>query len=541
MTFSETEQESFNPDLFEFDRSVAQRYAEWSISTDYPGYNVRIGLQSEHKNPSLELVWGGENHLDPHPDFLGQVWCVYGEHPESPVTVLVVAATAGTYPLKTITLPSGVTAYEGTRHFLDHAIREMLAAAATAWKVAAMLSTALAEGCLKYLHIETIFNEESEIETVRTRILDIDTPQNETLYFPTEDIVQTTVDDFLHLIFPDNTKPPLLNQIGKLQSQRIHELALAYLRHSVPEEDSLQAAHLLAYQQAAFYGFLQNHTDIFEFCNHLEIYLVLLCNECHVQFTNYQSNLLELSQKYYRSRNLTDLTPQKYRYLAEKASQMLFGKTCSSDTETIHTIFVQEVSKSRKFIDGKREETQQSNFQAPINPKKIMESHHPGAISFEVQKGAEIAYQTTLKKFGRKDEFGGRERIGFALIDPSLSREDMQCLIQQRNANNEIHFENESDGVLQVLKNFNALPSCEKSRGRTYVTSYLRSAKETIENPSGAVAQTFDAVRNRIFIFRREISENGKISIVEARVRVTSYGRVSLQSYDVVGSDSWLI
>jgi carboxylesterase type B len=157
-------------------RQMAQQYAELYLTQfAYPDYPVQIGLGNHYHYPSLTLLWGGAEDQNPQPDHLDQVWRMNSKSAKDPILWIVVAATIADQDLKFRTDETGRTVQEGSRQYLELAIRKMAASdTPETQRIAFQLSAALADEQVRYFHIHTVMTEDgTEMEKIEEREFDL--------------------------------------------------------------------------------------------------------------------------------------------------------------------------------------------------------------------------------------------------------------------------------------------------------------------------------------------------------------------------------
>jgi hypothetical protein len=150
----------------------------------------------------------------------------------------------------------------------------------------------------------------------------------------------------------------------------------------------------------------------------------------------------------------------------------------------------------------------------------------------EVSNPLRSLVRSIALKFGRPDELGCREWIGFGSLQTLEPVEQMIRAIQVQSAQRRVLFESLSWGVLQVYQNGGELLQPEQKLGRNLVVSYLLSARLTIEQPTEPVACDPSSIEFYEFRFERLIEDGsgGRIGIAQVRVSRASR-RVILYRY----------
>ncbi len=136
-------------------------------------------------------------------------------------------------------------------------------------------------------------------------------------------------------------------------------------------------------------------------------------------------------------------------------------------------------------------------------------------------------------KFGRPDERGNRDWIGFGSMHSTEPVEQMPRKIQTLNDQRRVLFETLSWGILQVYQNVDDLPPIEQKLGRNPVISYLISARLTIQKPTHAVESNTRNIEDYEFRFNRLIEDGSHSWMATARVQVSRGRTVNLYGYEI--------
>jgi hypothetical protein len=151
----EAELAAVEADIAAVDRQVAQQTAEQMVIQfiyPFPEYEFYLRPPDERVYPCVELLWGGLNDL-PKPDVFGQIWRV-SVNAEEPATWLILATTFETHQLRLLYLNNGRSAQEGSRAYLEQALKLMSESpSAKTRDLAAQLSDALQQGRISYQHV----------------------------------------------------------------------------------------------------------------------------------------------------------------------------------------------------------------------------------------------------------------------------------------------------------------------------------------------------------------------------------------------------
>jgi hypothetical protein len=328
---------------------------------------------------------------------------------------------------------------------------------------------------------------------------------------PTEEgisaAIKHTVHEFLNRVhIADNVT--LFQRISDAEYRRLYEIAVEAIADRLEHPDSFQIARHLAEQHATSYAFLQHPVSIHSFADYFEFYHVTLNNECQARLMQCWELMTRLADETFHSRDLRYLSEEQSSSLWQRTSSELLKQNHDSETAVLRAIFIDEVAKSKH-------------------------PHTPNALHPKIQKDTELLFRLIAEKFGRKDSFGIRERIGFSFINPSLDKNEIVEMIQQKSRTQELSFETETKGVLHVSKFFNALPLHEQKAEKNHVRSFLRSAATTIESPTEKVIKELNDEGDSIFIFQRQLDKETN-KTAEARVKISkTYGRTTLCSYSI--------
>jgi hypothetical protein len=355
------------------------------------------------------------------------------------------------------------------------------------------------------ISIDAVFSPESaaEIELPSSRSISADLPSSVDISAH----IKQRVHEFLsHVHIADHVT--LFQRISDAEYRRLYEIVDEAIADRLENPDSFQIARALAEQQATSYAFLQHPVSIHAFADYFEFYQVTLNNECQARLMQCRELMTRLADETFHTRDLRCLSEDQFISLWQKTSSELLKQTHDSEAAVLRAIFIDEVEKSKH-------------------------PHTPNALHPKIQKDAELLFRLIAEKFGRKDSFGIRERIGFSFINPSLDKNEIVEMIQQKSRTHELSFETETTGVLHVSKFFNALPLHEQKAEKNHVRSFLRSAATTIESPTEKVIKELNDEGDSIFIFQRQLDKETN-KTAEARVKISkTYGRTTLYSYSI--------
>jgi hypothetical protein len=109
--------------------------------------------------PRIERWWCGTDKTTLTPNPFTQIWCIYGMLRNHPPQWLIIAATIGNQPLKTIALENGQIAAEGTAAYVGRSLEMMMQCEdEETQQLGQLLTEALGRGGVKYSHIHQEWN-----------------------------------------------------------------------------------------------------------------------------------------------------------------------------------------------------------------------------------------------------------------------------------------------------------------------------------------------------------------------------------------------
>jgi hypothetical protein len=113
--------------------------------------------------PSLVKIWGIDSRNEEAALYFDQVW-LHRIHPDRPQQWNVIATTTDDCPLAETLLPDGTWAEEGTRAYVDRVLSHMLSSLEKGVRdLSGVLSTALVNGQLRYRHIHSSYDPDTQI------------------------------------------------------------------------------------------------------------------------------------------------------------------------------------------------------------------------------------------------------------------------------------------------------------------------------------------------------------------------------------------
>jgi hypothetical protein len=109
--------------------------------------------------PRIERWWCSADKTTLTPNPFAQIWCIYGMLRNHPPQWLIIAATIGNQPLKTIALENGQIAAEGTAAYVGRSLEMMMQCEdEETQQLGQLLTEALGRGGVKYSHIHQEWN-----------------------------------------------------------------------------------------------------------------------------------------------------------------------------------------------------------------------------------------------------------------------------------------------------------------------------------------------------------------------------------------------
>ena len=144
-----------HPNLMEQDAFVAYTVTQ-KLYSKRPAF---FRNKSTRIYPRLEQWWCSTDDMGVAPNPFAQIWCIYPMTRTDLPLWLVIAATTGNQPLKTITLENGQIAVEGTAVYLGRSLEMMLQCEdEETQRLGNLLTEALGRGGVKYSHIHQEWN-----------------------------------------------------------------------------------------------------------------------------------------------------------------------------------------------------------------------------------------------------------------------------------------------------------------------------------------------------------------------------------------------
>jgi hypothetical protein len=109
--------------------------------------------------PRIERWWCSADKTTLTSNPFAQIWCIYGMLRNHPPQWLIIAATIGNQPLKTIALENGLRAAEGTAAYVGRSLEMMMQCEdEETQQLGQLLTEALGRGGVKYSHIHQEWN-----------------------------------------------------------------------------------------------------------------------------------------------------------------------------------------------------------------------------------------------------------------------------------------------------------------------------------------------------------------------------------------------
>jgi hypothetical protein len=133
----------------------------------YPNRPVSIGPAAQDAYPRLERLWGSTNATALPDRPLNEVWRCYPMLRTHPPQWIVMTATSETRKLKAMVLEDGRIAQEGTRAYLERALRLMTRQSQdeSTYDLGTLAIAALEQGCVRWLHL----HQTEDLETGEPR------------------------------------------------------------------------------------------------------------------------------------------------------------------------------------------------------------------------------------------------------------------------------------------------------------------------------------------------------------------------------------
>jgi hypothetical protein len=261
-------------------------------------------------------------------------------------------------------------------------------------------------------------------------------------------------------------------------------------------------------RQAVNYALTQKPKSVNEFVEQVQMYKAVVVTQQRSRTQKYLDNLEQIAQlKYQKDWKL--LTGKQQQEISQLASEQVIGVKVNGKNSFAGEAYIEIVNQA-SLKDAK------GNPTAKITP--------------EFQSEVINAYQEKRKLLDG--------RVGSTRVNLQQSSNLLTQQVQKLNEFGQVRFSRESSTIYHIQKHYDKeFPQSERQRGRNDVDNYLKSASETIRNPT-RTTNKFDQEGNHVIVFERTvIDDKGKPRMATAFVKISPDGQMSLASYFIPGSN----